>query len=60
MFSFSLQTHITSSKQVDCISEFYKLTKPMGSDEQQLSDAKMPPYYLLKKVMGRNINEQNS
>jgi hypothetical protein len=50
MFSLGLQTHISSSKQVDCTSEFYKLRKPMGSDEQQLSDAKMPPYYLFKKI----------
>jgi hypothetical protein len=51
MFSFGLQTHITSSKQVDCMSEFYKLRKPMGGDQQvqQLSDAKMPPNHMFKK-----------
>ena len=49
MFSFGLQTRITSNKQVDCTSEFYKLRKPIGSDQQQLSDAKMPQYYLFKK-----------
>jgi hypothetical protein len=49
------------------MSEFHKLRKPMGSDQQQLSDAKMPSYYMFKKkvfqkkkVMGRNISEQNS
>jgi hypothetical protein len=33
----------------------------MGSEQQQLSDAKNAPYYLFKKnEMGRNISEQNS
>jgi hypothetical protein len=53
MFSFGLQMHIISSKQVDCMSEFYKLRKPMGGDQQQLSDTKMPPYYMLKKGNGK-------
>jgi len=49
MLSFDLQAHVTSSKQVDCMSEFYKLRKLAGSDQQQLSDAKMSPYYMFEK-----------
>ena len=53
MLSFDLQTHITSSKQVDCTSEFYKLRKPMGSDQQQLSDEKYPHITFKKKCLKR-------
>jgi len=65
MLSFDLQTHVTSSKQVDCMSEFYKLRKPMGSMNNSCQMQKCPRITCLKKsvkkeVMGRNISEQNS
>jgi hypothetical protein len=55
MFSFGLQTHITPRRQVYYTSEFCKLRKPDGSDQQQLSDVIIPPTLLVffnkKKVM---------